>query len=176
MHPASTSENARAAESTRDCTHSWPVPSASLPGESARRRARAGLRAFVSVELELTLIALAAVSVRLEPAEMSLVQSSIDDYLVASFPVPAAAGGRRQGASLALHPPVAAVQYTQHPRQDSRLAVATPGVGFSVYDVRRVSLANVLPPCLPRGAVAPMQSREPPGAKRLLIDTRAPRD
>ncbi|GJN92026.1 hypothetical protein Rhopal_005054-T1 [Rhodotorula paludigena] len=66
---------------------------------------------------------------------MSLVQSSIDDYLVASFPVPAAAGGRRQGASLALHPPVAAVQYTQHSRQDTRLAVATPGVGFSVYDL-----------------------------------------
>ncbi|GAA5891802.1 hypothetical protein JCM8208_002891 [Rhodotorula glutinis] len=65
---------------------------------------------------------------------MSLVQSTIDDYLVASFPLPAPAPGRAPSA-LPPHPPVAAVQYTAHPRQDARLAVATPGVGLSVYDL-----------------------------------------
>ncbi|GAA6046535.1 hypothetical protein JCM3770_006197 [Rhodotorula araucariae] len=62
---------------------------------------------------------------------MSLAHSSIDDFLVASFPLAAAASS----AALPPHPPVAAVQYTAHPRQDARLAVATPGVGFSVYDL-----------------------------------------
>ncbi|KPV78024.1 uncharacterized protein RHOBADRAFT_50546 [Rhodotorula graminis WP1] len=62
---------------------------------------------------------------------MSLVQSTIDDYLVASFPLPTPA----QARALPPHPPVAAVQYTAHPRQDARLAVATPGVGLSVYDL-----------------------------------------
>ncbi|GAA5849197.1 hypothetical protein JCM9279_005822 [Rhodotorula babjevae] len=65
---------------------------------------------------------------------MSLVQSTIDDYLVASFPLPAPAPGRAP-SQLPPHPPVAAVQYTAHPRQDARLAVATPGVGLSVYDL-----------------------------------------
>ncbi|BGP44370.1 hypothetical protein JCM10450v2_000181 [Rhodotorula kratochvilovae] len=68
---------------------------------------------------------------------MSLVQQTIDDFLVASFPLPAASAPGRTSASAALppHPPVAAVQYTAHPRQDGRLAVATPGVGLSVYDL-----------------------------------------
>jgi len=65
---------------------------------------------------------------------MSLVQSPIDDYLVASFPLPPPTAARAT-ASLPPHPPLAAVQYTAHPRQDARLAVATPGVGLSVYDV-----------------------------------------
>ncbi|GAA5854976.1 hypothetical protein JCM8547_002329 [Rhodosporidiobolus lusitaniae] len=62
---------------------------------------------------------------------MSLVSSSIDDYLVASFPLPPPA----QGASPLAPPPATTVQYTAHPRQDGRLSVATPGVGVSVYDL-----------------------------------------
>ncbi|BGO88544.1 hypothetical protein NBRC10512_003358 [Rhodotorula toruloides] len=64
---------------------------------------------------------------------MSNANSAIDDYLVASFPLPTTAS-----SSQPLHPAaldVTAVQYTKHPRQDSRLAVATPGVGVSVYDL-----------------------------------------
>ncbi|EGU13358.1 RNA binding protein [Rhodotorula toruloides ATCC 204091] len=64
---------------------------------------------------------------------MSSANSAIDDYLVASFPLPAAASSSRP-----LHPAaldVTAVQYTKQARQDSRLAVATPGVGVSVYDL-----------------------------------------
>ncbi|GAA5917935.1 hypothetical protein JCM6882_004131 [Rhodosporidiobolus microsporus] len=68
---------------------------------------------------------------------MSLVSSSIDDYLVASFPLPAGAQGAAAAASSSFQPspPVTAVQYTAHARQDGRLAVATPGVGVSVYDL-----------------------------------------
>ncbi|GAA6041625.1 hypothetical protein JCM8097_007773 [Rhodosporidiobolus ruineniae] len=50
-------------------------------------------------------------------------------YLVASFPLPPSS------SALPASPPVTAVQYTAHARQDGRLAVATPGVGVSVYDL-----------------------------------------
>ncbi|GAA5975041.1 hypothetical protein JCM11641_000007 [Rhodosporidiobolus odoratus] len=64
---------------------------------------------------------------------MSLVSSQIDDYLVASFPLPL------QPSSSTLptlpSPPVSAVHYTNSSRQDSRLAVATPRVGVSIYDL-----------------------------------------
>lgn len=66
----------------------------------------------------------------------------IDDYLVASFPLPSASASSSAPSTphtAALD--VTAVQYTKHARQDSRLAVATPGVGISVYDVS--------PPLLP---------------------------
>ncbi|BGP12287.1 hypothetical protein JCM10213_000017 [Rhodosporidiobolus nylandii] len=62
---------------------------------------------------------------------MSLVSSSIDDFLVASFPLPQLAAGQEHLDS----PPVTAVQYTSRAREDGRLAVATPGVGVSVYDL-----------------------------------------
>ncbi|BGP28423.1 hypothetical protein JCM10296v2_000155 [Rhodotorula toruloides] len=64
---------------------------------------------------------------------MSNANSAIDDYLVASFPLPATASSSRPLRPAALD--VTAVQYTKQARQDSRLAVATPGVGVSVYDL-----------------------------------------
>ncbi|GAA6010271.1 hypothetical protein JCM10207_005698 [Rhodosporidiobolus poonsookiae] len=61
---------------------------------------------------------------------MSLVAHTLDDYLVASFPLP-----QQHHQPSTFPPPVTAVSYTAHPRQDARLAVATPGVGVSVYDL-----------------------------------------
>ncbi|GAA6062755.1 hypothetical protein JCM10212_005551 [Sporobolomyces blumeae] len=61
---------------------------------------------------------------------MSLVNSTIDDYVLASFALPAA-----KAPSLVPPPPVAAVEYPNNPRQDGRLVMATPGVGVSIYDL-----------------------------------------
>ncbi|GAA5923481.1 hypothetical protein JCM1841_001531 [Sporobolomyces salmonicolor] len=64
---------------------------------------------------------------------MSLVNSTIDEYVLASFPVSSSSSPPSQ--SLPPPPPVSAVQYPSAPRQDRRLCVATPGVGLSVYDL-----------------------------------------
>ncbi|BGP21279.1 hypothetical protein Rt10032_c19g6257 [Rhodotorula toruloides] len=67
---------------------------------------------------------------------MSNANTAIDDYLVASFPLPASSPS--SSSPRQLHPAaldVTAVQYTRQARQDSRLAVATPGVGVPVYDL-----------------------------------------
>ncbi|GAA5865087.1 hypothetical protein JCM1840_005735 [Sporobolomyces johnsonii] len=64
---------------------------------------------------------------------MSLVNTTIDDYVLASFPIPSSSSPSSH--SLPPPPPVSAVQYPSAPKHDRRLCVATPGVGFSVYDL-----------------------------------------
>jgi len=69
---------------------------------------------------------------------MSLVNSTIDDYVLASFPIPStskASNSTSQAATFLPPPPTTSVQYPNAPKQDGRLVVATPGVGVSIYDV-----------------------------------------
>ncbi|GAA6018229.1 hypothetical protein JCM11491_005641 [Sporobolomyces phaffii] len=69
---------------------------------------------------------------------MTLVNSTIDEYVLASFAVPASASSTTSATarpSALAPPPATSVQYPSAPKQDGRIVVATPGVGVSVYDL-----------------------------------------
>ncbi|GAA5923328.1 uncharacterized protein JCM15063_003612 [Sporobolomyces koalae] len=66
---------------------------------------------------------------------MSLVNSTIDDYVLASFPLPSTSSASTSRSTFVTPPPATSVQYPSAPKQDGRLVVATPGVGVSVYDL-----------------------------------------
>ncbi|GAA5981081.1 hypothetical protein JCM10908_003977 [Rhodotorula pacifica] len=64
---------------------------------------------------------------------MSLVRGQIDDFVVASFPSPTP----RSSAftRTATRTTVSSVSYTNQPKTDHRIAVASPRVGLAVYDL-----------------------------------------
>ncbi|GAA5992021.1 hypothetical protein JCM5350_006252 [Sporobolomyces pararoseus] len=70
---------------------------------------------------------------------MSLVNSTIDEYVLASFALPSNSSKSSTSSTSRqtplLPPPATSVQYPNAPKQDGRLVVATPGVGVSVYDL-----------------------------------------
>ncbi|GAA5949785.1 hypothetical protein JCM3765_007689 [Sporobolomyces pararoseus] len=70
---------------------------------------------------------------------MSLVNSTIDEYVLASFALPSTSSNSSTSSTSRqtplLPPPATSVQYPNAPKQDGRLVVATPGVGVSVYDL-----------------------------------------
>lgn len=77
---------------------------------------------------------------------MSLVNSTIDEYVLASFALPqtAPASATTRSSSSSFAPPTTSVQYPHALRQDGRLVVATPGVGVSIYDVSPLSSLSSL--------------------------------
>ncbi|GAA5899244.1 uncharacterized protein JCM6883_005156 [Sporobolomyces salmoneus] len=72
---------------------------------------------------------------------MSLVNSTIDEYVLASFALPGSTSSNSSSTSSNFRPsslsppPATSVQYPNIPKQDGRLVVATPGVGVSIYDL-----------------------------------------
>ncbi|GAA5886082.1 hypothetical protein JCM16303_003856 [Sporobolomyces ruberrimus] len=69
---------------------------------------------------------------------MSLVNSTIDEYVLASFALPSTSKSSTSSTSHQTHlsPPLpTSVQYPSALKQDGRLVVATAGVGVSVYDL-----------------------------------------
>lgn len=62
---------------------------------------------------------------------MSLVRGQVDDFVVASFPCPAAATSPRTRTRTTVSP----VGYTSSAKIDHRVAVASPRVGLAVYDL-----------------------------------------